>query len=114
MMLARENTPTKQMVDLRIRVPARDEDTFASLAVFIPEYRHPMSCILTVQTNYLRHGHRTHVFKTDETYARNRKTILEFRPEASRQLSLHYSRVNAKVGKDASTDNTLNDGKFHW
>ena len=47
-MLTRENASAKQMVDLRVCVPARYKDTFATLTVFVPNHRDSMSRILAI------------------------------------------------------------------
>src|SRR5712664_4982400 len=113
MMLAGKDSSTQKVAKLRACIATRDEYSFANGPVFVPRYCHTMRCILAVETNYLGHRPGPDMFQTDEANARHRETVLQFWPEASGYLTLHYFRVDTKVRQDASADGPLNDRKSH-
>jgi hypothetical protein len=54
MMLPREYTPAQEMIEMRVRVPTRNENAFASFAAFIPQNRHPVSTVLAAKAHDFR------------------------------------------------------------
>lgn len=110
MVLTRKYTPSKQVIDSRIRVSARDEYPFTCRPTFIPKHRDAMGGVFTVEADDPWHQLGSDVFQTNEADASDGVASVQLRAETGGDMPLHDIWVYAEVGEDAPADYSVYGG----
>jgi hypothetical protein len=114
MVFSRKQAATSEFIDDRRCVSARNVYGIMYSALVFPRYCYTMGRILAADTKCAWHILRPDVFKPNETNSGYCVTGLKLRTKWRRQLSLNYRWIDAKIHKQATTDQTVYVRYLHY
>ncbi len=94
---AGENTPARNAVKERARVPARNEHSFQGPSRSMPFNRNPVSGILTGKPKEGWQTSRANLLQPDQADADHRMPVMELRAERLRKQPLNYAGISSEV-----------------
>lgn len=69
-----------------------------------------MGSVFAAKADDVRHHLRSNMLQADQADTGNSRSFVQLGPETRRELLLHDLRINAEVGEDSPTDDSLDCG----